>query len=92
MSRAVFFPIIGCQNPSPIKLQVAFRYAFVDPNISQPNDLNQEYTFIVNWFFAGHRNKLTFDTSRLTLENEEPDGTGKLSSVQRFRLQWDISF
>ena len=74
------------------KLQVALRYAFVDPNISQPNDLNQEYTFIVNWFFAGHRNKLTFDTSRLTLENQEPDGSGKLSSVQRFRLQWDISF
>ncbi len=87
-----FFPHHFISKSISDKLHMGFRYAFVDPNISQPNDLNQEYTFVVNWFFAGHRNKLTFDTSRLTLENQEPDGSGKLSSVQRFRLQWDISF
>ena len=87
-----FFPHHLISKSISDKLHMGFRYAFVDPNISQPNDLNQEYTFVINYFFAGHRNKLTFDTSRLTLENQEPDGSGKLSSVQRFRLQWDISF
>jgi phosphate-selective porin OprO/OprP len=87
-----FFPHHWISKSIPQELHMGFRYAFVDPNISQPFDLTQEYTFVINYFFAGHRNKLTFDTSRLTQESQQPDGTGKLSNVQRFRLQWDISF
>jgi phosphate-selective porin len=71
----------------PKELELAVRYAFVDPNTARPDDLRQEYTAAVNWYFNGHDNKLTLDTTRLTLEAEE----GKLSD-QRVRLQWDIAF
>jgi hypothetical protein len=84
------FPHHIISKSIPDKLHMGFRYAFVDPNISSGFDLNQEYTFVVNYFFAGHRNKLTFDTSRLTLENEP--SIGGFQAIQRFRLQWDVSF
>lgn len=65
------------------------RHAFYDPNRSIANDLQQEYTFGLNWFIKGHNNKLTFEYSYLeyqSLENiEDLDGS-------RLRLQWDFSF
>ena len=88
--QAGFFPHHLISNSVPENLHMGFRYAFVDPNIFTPFDLNQEYTFVINYFFAGHRNKLTFDTSRLTLDNSPADGG--FQAIQRFRLQWDISF
>ena len=72
----------------PKPLEVAFRYAFVDPNISAPNDRRQEYTTAINWFFAGHKNKLTLDGSWLTLSQP----AGQNQHEQRIRLQWDVSF
>ncbi|MGE0473313.1 MAG: porin [Nitrospirales bacterium] len=75
----------------PKPLEVAFRYAFVDPNVSAPNDRRQEYTTAINWFFAGHKNKLTLDGSWLTLANPSPGG-GQNQHEQRIRLQWDVSF
>ena len=75
------FPVI----PKPLEL--AFRYAFVDPNVSVSNDKRQEFTGAVNWFFAGHRNKLTLDASHLTL-----DTPVDCKHEQRIRLQWDVSF
>jgi len=69
----------------PQPLEVAFRYAFVDPNDTVRNDVLREQTVAINWFFAGHRNKLTLDASHLTQE-------GGVSPVDRVRLQWDISF
>ena len=43
---------------------------------------------MVNWFFYGHGNKLTFDTSRYSLgQLNAPD----LNDTQ-MRLQWDVSF
>ena len=89
-TQAGFFPHHFISTSIPQELHMGFRYAFVDPNISSPFDLNQEYTFVINYFFAGHRNKLTFDTSRLTLNNSPADGG--FQAIQRFRLQWDISF
>jgi hypothetical protein len=41
-----------------------------------------------NWFFAGHRNKLTFDFSRLHDRNEEVGRRWE----NRIRLQWDVLF
>ena len=67
---------------------MAARYAVVDPNTSLPDDLEQELTIAGNWFFAGHRNKLTADLAWLT-------GEGESSGDQRntrLRVQWDISF
>ena len=72
----------------PKPLEFAFRYAFVDPNVSVKNDKQQEFTLATNWFFAGHRNKITLDVSHLTLA--QPSGTD--ITEQRFRMQWDVSF
>ena len=71
----------------PKGIEFAARYAFVDPNSARPDDLRQEYTAAVNWFFNGHDNKFTLDFTRLTLETDE----GQLSD-KRVRLQWDITF
>ncbi|MDA2929590.1 OprO/OprP family phosphate-selective porin [Acidobacteria bacterium AH-259-O06] len=72
----------------PKQLELGFRYAFVDPNVSLPNDRRQEYTGVLNWFFKEHRNKLTFDVSGLTLAQA---GGSDLADL-RVRLQWDVSF
>jgi len=37
-----------------------------------------------NYFFAGHRNKVTLDYSHLTQPGFTPE--------DRVRLQWDVSF
>ena len=74
----------------PKPLEVAFRYSHVDPNTDAVGDMRQEFTAGLNWFFAGHRNKLTLDASHLTLENETP--SLKDYAEQRVRLQWDVSF
>lgn len=80
----------------PKPLEVAFRYAFVDPNQHADNDNLEEFTGSINWFFAGHRNKLTVDYSHLTLETTRDDFGIPTSprdvSEDRVRLQWDISF
>lgn len=69
----------------PEPLEVAFRYAFVDPNDTVRNDVLREQTVAINWFFAGHRNKLTLDGSHLTQ-------AGGVPPVDRVRLQYDVSF
>ncbi|HBP88158.1 MAG TPA: porin, partial [Nitrospiraceae bacterium] len=74
----------------PKPLEVAFRYAFVDPNVSARHDKIQEFTGVLNWFFAGHQNKLTLDGSWLTLA--QPGSAGGEQHEQRIRLQWDVSF
>ena len=74
----------------PKPLEVAIRYAFVDPNVSAPNDVLKEYTTAINWFFAGHRNKVTVDFSHLSLDQPAP--AANAITEQRARLQWDVSF
>ena len=72
----------------PKSLEMAFRYAFVDPNVSAGNDTLREFTGALNWFFAGHRNKITVDASHFSLDVP----TGPALTEQRVRLQWDVSF
>ena len=72
----------------PKPLEIAFRYAFVDPNVSAKNDKLSAYTTAINWFFAGHRNKLTIDGTWFTLAQPR----GKDENEQQIRLQWDVSF
>jgi len=76
----------------PEELELAARYAWV----REPNEMmrafdnqRQEFTVGANWFFCGHRNKLTLDYSYLTLDD---DVLGVDKSASRIRLQWDISF
>jgi len=72
----------------PQPLEIAFRYAFVDPDVSAKNDILSAYTTAINWFFAGHRNKLTLDGTWFTLDQPR----GKDLNEQQMRLQWDVSF
>jgi len=69
----------------PRPLEFAYRYAFVDPEGLLGRDMLREHTVAANWFFAGHRNKLTLDYSHLTRE-------GAFTPIDRVRLQWDVSF
>lgn len=76
----------------PAPLELAFRYAYVEePNVSDRSLDNerQEYTVGANWFFSGHNNKVTFDYSYLTLDD---DYLEQHASADRVRLQWDVSF
>ena len=72
----------------PKQLELGARYALVDPNRVSPDDLQKELAFVVNWFFYGHANKLTLDTSRYSLAR---NGADDLLDTQ-VRLQWDVSF
>lgn len=80
------FPVV------PAPLETAFRYAIVnEPNEDDfsVDNRRQEYTAALNWFIDGHRNKVTFDLSHLTLEDMAQN---KEASDQRARVQWDVSF
>ncbi len=72
----------------PEPLELAVRYANYTPDTEFDSAVSQEYTVGVNWFFSGHRNKLTADYSYLRIE----DPTGLDGDGSRIRLQWDISF
>jgi len=76
----------------PRPLEFALRWA----NVEEPNETDRsfknerdELTFAANWFFDGHRNKLTLDVSKLELED---DVLARNVSDERVRLQWDVSF
>lgn len=76
----------------PKNIELAGRYAFVD----QPDDSNllltnnrEEYSAVLNYFIAGHNNKITLDYSYLTLNDAS---SGRSASNNRIRLQWDVSF
>lgn len=77
------FPLI------PKNLEFAARYAFVDPNTTEENDLQQEASGVMNYFFNDHLNKLSFQISHLMLENMK---SGATESEQRYWVQWDLSF
>jgi len=71
--------------PKPLELFV--RHSFYDSNNEVESNSNFEYTIGWNWFFKGHKNKLTFDYSYLKYKEFYPD----IVTGSRFRLQWDIS-
>ena len=50
---------------------------------------DREATFAGNWFFSGHNNKLTVDTSFL---KNSLGGTTTEDSGWRLRAQWDVQF
>jgi len=72
----------------PRPLEVAFRWAMLDPDRDLTNGLQQEWGLAGNWFFAGHSNKLT---GEVTLVTEDSNG-GVFARNLQFRLQWEISF
>ena len=72
---------------APEPLEFALRYAVVDPDDGDQDSEERETTVSANWFFKGHRNKLTADISRVSRQNVADDQT-----ETRIRLQWDVSF
>ncbi|MBT8041149.1 MAG: OprO/OprP family phosphate-selective porin [Gammaproteobacteria bacterium] len=71
----------------PEPLELALRVARVDPNRELSGAIEKEFTLASNWFFSGHRNKLSLDISRV-IRREAPE----TSTSNRVRLQWDWSF
>jgi len=71
----------------PKQLELAARYAKYNPNVDQGGYLD-EVSVAFNWFFKGHRNKLTAEISDFDYESEELD----FKREWRFRVQWEISF
>lgn len=72
----------------PRQLELAGRYAFVDPQTSRTHDILHEGAVVANWFFNGHADKLSIDVSRYSLMTERE---GRRSRVG-VRVQWDASF
>jgi len=69
--------------------EVAARYGYYQPELSVPNNSEEEYALAFNCFFNGHANKLTadvtyFDFDEMSLNRE--------ASSWRFRVQYDFSF
>ncbi|WP_276483836.1 porin [Paraflavitalea pollutisoli] len=71
----------------PKPLELAFRNAGYRPNRAADATRKTEWSGAANWFFKGHKNKLTFMCSHYNY-----DKTGGIPATQwRYRLQWDIS-
>ncbi|MBE0618329.1 MAG: hypothetical protein IH608_10450 [Proteobacteria bacterium] len=69
-------------------IEVAARYEYYDPNDDNGDDLRQEYGGGLNYFFAGHRNKIQADFFRVNTQKPAADSTDD----NRFRLQYQLAF
>ena len=74
----------------PPELEIGARYAYYHPHVGSIEDhkIRDEVTVAANWFFDGHRNKLTAEATILDLEDHQ---TGEVVTDYRVRLQWDVS-
>ncbi|HEY9260463.1 porin, partial [Chitinophaga sp.] len=71
----------------PEPLELAARNAGYMPNREADQTKKRETSIATNWFFNGHKNKVTAEVSYFNY-----DKTGDVPASQwRFRLQWDIS-
>lgn len=71
----------------PQHLEMASRHAAYRPDNSLRQNLQNETTVAFNWFFKGHKNKLTSEVSYFSFQ----DKSLPLEQGWRFRIQWDIS-
>lgn len=72
----------------PKKLEIASRFARYRPDLDIRDNNQTEFAIAFNWFFVGHKNKLTAELTRFTFE----DVTLPQNNETRFRVQYDISF
>jgi phosphate-selective porin len=72
----------------PPQLELYARYAIYDPNLRVETDYREEFTTGANWFFNGHKNKLTAEYTYSTFR----EGPDLADGGSRVRFQWDISF
>lgn len=71
----------------PKHLEMAGRHAAYRPDNDIRQNRQDETTIAFNWFFKGHKNKLTSEFSYFSFQ----DKTLPLEAGWRFRIQWDIS-
>ena len=71
----------------PKSLEMAARHAEYRPDNSLKDNLQDETTIAFNWFFKGHKNKLSSEVTYFSFQ----DKTLPLEQGWRFRIQWDIS-
>lgn len=71
----------------PKKMEMAARHAAYRPDNSIRENRQDESTLGFNWFFKGHKNKLTSEVTYFSSQ----DKTLSLQQGWRFRIQWDIS-
>lgn len=69
-------------------MEIAARYANYVPDKQTIQNNEDELSIATNWFFKGHKNKLTLEFSWFDYETIE----GTVDSTSRFRVQWDVSF
>ena len=81
-----FFHNLWSVIPEPLEL--ATRYARYVPDTDFSGNLEEEFTVALNWFFRGHRNKLTAEFTVFDFETDFQ----VVKRTSRFRVQWDISF
>lgn len=88
-----FFHHIWDFIPEPIEF--FGRYSFYLPDLDRSEVVRNEFIVGANWFFKGHRNKLSCDVTYLdydyVMTNEDEPGT-TIQEGWRFRFQWDVSF
>jgi phosphate-selective porin len=72
----------------PEKLEIAGRHSEYKPDVNLGDNLQQETSLDFNWFFNGHKNKLTTEFTYFAYQ----DSTIPYESGWRFRIQWDITF
>ena len=77
-----------CWSWFPEPMELVTRLAYVDPDTSISADGQWEWMIGANWYFSGHRNKLSADLALLDID----DPTTSSESDLRFRVQWDVSF
>ncbi len=80
-----FFHYLFPKFPEP--LEVFARQAFYDPDTDVSGNNNYEFSCGLNWFFKGHKNKLTLDYSYLKYNQF----TIEDNIDHMVRIQWDIS-
>lgn len=71
----------------PSELEFAVRHAWYDPGRDSSTDDQREFSLVANWFFDGHRNKLTASSTWIEYEIDA-DSTNEDWRVQ---VQWDVS-
>lgn len=87
-AQAGVFPAAAFGADWPDPLELVARLAYVDPDTDQRHDGQWETMVGANWYFAGHRNKLSTDLAWLRFD--DPTTTRDATTV-RWRLQWELS-
>ena len=72
----------------PDPLEMAARFGTYSPRASEQDDRFFEKTVAFNYFFNGHKNKLTAEVSRVSLDQFDTE----VGDETIYSLQWDVSF